>query len=146
MKRKILSLAILFVLGTIATIAGTKTEKIKVIGNCDMCKARIEKAAKSLDGVSSANWNSETKILEVNYNDQKASTEQIQTSIAMAGHDTPLFSTSDKKYAELPGCCQYKRDEKRTVMNRGTNIECNHESTTAKGVGCGGSSSCNKLK
>jgi len=36
-------------------MTATKTETIKVWGNCDMCKARIEKAAK-VEGVTKANW------------------------------------------------------------------------------------------
>jgi copper chaperone CopZ len=82
MNTKILSLIVLLVLGTSTVFAKSKTEKIKVNGNCDMCKARIEKAAKSLDGVNSVDWDSETKIMEVSYNDAKATTEQIQTSVA----------------------------------------------------------------
>ena len=40
-----------------------KTEKFKVYGNCGMCESRIEKAAKTVDGVTAADWNKETKIL-----------------------------------------------------------------------------------
>ena len=34
-----------------------------VAGNCGMCKARIEKAAKMVDGVITANWNEDTNCL-----------------------------------------------------------------------------------
>jgi periplasmic mercuric ion binding protein len=45
MKAKVLSLVVMFVLGTSTAFAGEKTEKFKVKGNCGMCEKRIEKAA-----------------------------------------------------------------------------------------------------
>jgi copper chaperone CopZ len=65
-----------------------KTEQFKVSGNCEMCKARIEKAAK-VDGVSKAEWNVKTKVLTIVYNPAKVSSETIQKKIAAVGHDTP---------------------------------------------------------
>ncbi len=44
-----------------------KNETIKVSGNCGMCKNKIEKAAK-VGGAETANWNEETKVLNVSYN------------------------------------------------------------------------------
>jgi copper chaperone CopZ len=143
MKAKVWSLFAMFVLGTFTVFAGQKTEKIEVNGNCGMCETRIEKAAKSLEGVSSADWDSETKIMEVSYDDVLASTQQIQTAIAMAGHDTQLFSANDKKYAELPGCCQYQRDENRKVNNHATGTECDHTTEKAS-ESCCGKTSCDK--
>jgi len=86
----------------------TKTETIKVSGNCDMCKARIEKAAK-IDGVSKASWDSDTKMLSVVYNPSKITNDDIQKKIAAVGHDTEKFKGDDKAYAKLPGCCKYDR-------------------------------------
>lgn len=86
----------------------TKTETIKVSGNCDMCKARIEKAAK-VDGVSNAEWNTKTKMLSLEYDSAKVKSDDIQKKIAATGHDTEKFKADDKAYAKLPGCCQYDR-------------------------------------
>src|SRR5674476_448305 len=47
--------------------ASSKTEEIKVLGECDMCKTRIEDAMK-IDGIAEAVWNPETKLLKVTYN------------------------------------------------------------------------------
>jgi periplasmic mercuric ion binding protein len=76
MKTKVLSLVVMFVLGTSTVFAGEKTEKFKVKGNCGMCEKRIEKAANSVDGVSKRDWNKETKVIEVNFDDAKTSTDQ----------------------------------------------------------------------
>lgn len=143
MKPKVLSLVVMFALGTFTAFAGEKTEKIEVNGNCGMCEKRIEKVALSLAGVSGADWDQETKNLEVTYDDKKTSTQQIQTSIAMVGHDTELFSANDKKYAELPDCCQYQRNENRNKMNHEMKIEPNQQSNSKPGSCCG-ETTCDK--
>ena len=53
-----------------------KTETIKVWGNCGMCKNNIEKAAK-FGGAVTANWNMDTKILNVSYNSSKSNYQKI---------------------------------------------------------------------
>lgn len=89
-------------------MASTKAETIKVSGNCEMCKARIEKAAK-LDGVSKANWDTKTKMLSLGYDPSKVNSDDIQKKIAAVGHDTQKYKADDKAYAKLHACCQYKR-------------------------------------
>jgi len=86
-----------------------KTETFKVWGNCDMCKARIEKAAK-IDGVSKAEWNKDTKILTFSYNPSVISIDNIQKRIAAVGHDTEKYKADIKAYNSLPGCCKYERE------------------------------------
>lgn len=149
MKAKILSLTALFIFGATTVFASVKNEKIKVNGNCGMCKSRIEKAVNSMEGIESATWNKEAQELAVNYDERKTSTMQIQTSIAMAGHDTEMFSAGNKKYAGLPGCCQYDRNEKRKVINHGNAVKnCGHESEPETGCGeqtpSASGSCCNK--
>ena len=85
----------------------TKTEMIKVSGKCDMCKARIEKAAK-VDGVTKADWDTKTKMLTLVYNPSKVKSDDVQKKIAAVGHDTPKFKATDQVYNALPGCCKYR--------------------------------------
>jgi copper chaperone CopZ len=89
-------------------IATTKTEAFKVWGNCDMCKARIEKAA-NIEGLIKAEWNLDTKVLSLVYNPSMAKSDDILKKIAEAGHDTEKFKASDQVYKSLPGCCRYER-------------------------------------
>lgn len=89
-------------------MTSTKTETIKVWGNCDMCKARIEKAAK-VNGVSKASWDTKTKMLSLVYDPSKTTSDDIQKRIAAVGHDTEKFKADDKAYAKLDDCCQYDR-------------------------------------
>ena len=114
MKTKVLSLVALFAMGTFTVFAGNKTEKFKVYGNCGMCEERIEKAASGVEGVSKADWNKESKMLEVTFDDAKASTEKIEKAIAKVGHDTPHFKASDEVYNKFPGCCHYERKSEKT--------------------------------
>jgi Cu(I)/Ag(I) efflux system membrane fusion protein len=81
----------------------------KVSGNCDMCKERIETAAKSVEGVTAADWNKETKMIEVSFDTTKTDVHKIHMAIAKAGHDTDMYRADDKVYDALPGCCHYDR-------------------------------------
>ena len=88
-------------------MASTKTETLKVSGNCDMCKARIEKAAK-IDGVSKAEWDKKSKVLSVTFDPAKTNIDQVGKKVAAAGHDTEKVKADDKAYSSLPGCCKYR--------------------------------------
>ena len=85
-----------------------KTETLKVSGNCDLCKTRIEKAAK-LDGVSKAEWDAKTNILALTFDPAKTNMDQISKQIAAVGHDNNKVKADDKAYNALPGCCKYVR-------------------------------------
>lgn len=111
MKTRVLSLASMFLLGTSLVFAQAKTEKFEVKGNCGMCETRIEKAAKSVEGVTTADWNQETKILVVSFDESKTSVHKVQMAIAKVGHDTPMHKAKDEVYNALPGCCKYDRTE-----------------------------------
>jgi copper chaperone CopZ len=119
MKTKVLGLVVMFVLGTLTVFAAEKTEKFAVKGNCGMCEKRIEKAALSVDGVSKADWNKETKKIDVTFDDTKTDVQKVQMAIAKAGHDTDLHKATDEVYNELPGCCKYDRSEKEHDSHEG---------------------------
>ena len=88
-------------------MSAPKTEIIKVSGNCESCKARIEKASK-VEGVTKADWNQKTKLLTLVYDPSKVRSADIQKKIADVGHDTPLFRAEAKTYNALPSCCKYR--------------------------------------
>jgi Cu(I)/Ag(I) efflux system membrane fusion protein len=82
---------------------------IKVSGNCEQCKDRIEKAAKSVLGVSSAIWSSKTKMLHIQFDRAKTNSDDIEKAIAKVGHDTENYKASDSAYKTLPECCLYRK-------------------------------------
>lgn len=86
-----------------------KYQTIKVSGNCEMCKDRIETAAKSVSGVSSADWSTETKMLNVQFDGAKSNSDAIQKAIVLVGHDTEKYKASDAVYKALPECCLYRK-------------------------------------
>lgn len=107
----ILSFLFISIFSFAQTKSASTTEKIKVWGNCEMCKTKIEKAAKSA-GASDAMWNEEAKILTVTYTTSKTSNKKIQEKVAAAGYDTQDATATDAAYKNLPGCCQYDRKAK----------------------------------
>lgn len=86
----------------------SKHTSFKVGGLCEMCKDRIETAALSVSGVESANWESESQMLHLNFNSDKTNSDEIQKAVAKVGHDTEKFKASDEVYKELPECCLYR--------------------------------------
>jgi len=80
-----------------------------VSGNCELCKERIEKVAKSVSGVSVAVWDVNTKKIKVEFNSNATNPDAIQKAIANAGHDTEKFKASDEAYNKLPECCLYRK-------------------------------------
>ena len=107
MRQKLIVLAALIMMSAGSLYAKDKTEKFKIKGNCEMCEKRIEGAAISVKGVTKANWDKETKMAEITFDDSLTDIHQIQMAIAKAGHDTPMHKASDEAYKKLPGCCHY---------------------------------------
>lgn len=96
----------------LVTLIGTASaQKIstefRVEGLCGMCESRIE-AALDIAGVISAEWDRETKILQVVYRENKISLDQLHALIHEVGHDTSAGKASDEQYAGLHGCCKYR--------------------------------------
>jgi copper chaperone CopZ len=111
MKTRKIYLTVMVALLGFSTVFGlTKTEKFKVYGNCGMCESRIEKAAKEVDGVISADWDKTTKQMVVEYNESKTTLEAIHKAIAKVGYDTDVVKADETVYDALPGCCQYDRN------------------------------------
>lgn len=106
---KIIIIAILAIVITsnVYSQSVTKTETIKVSGNCDMCKASIEKAAK-IDGVTKAEWNKKAKTLTATFDPAKTSLDAIGKKIASVGYDNEKAKATDVAYNKLPSCCQYR--------------------------------------
>jgi len=115
-----------------------KKETIKVWGNCGMCKKTIEKAAKSA-GATAANWNEDSKLLNLTYNSAKTSGNKIQQAIADAGYDTQDKTASDEAYDNLHGCCQYDRkadSTKSVAAGCCDNKDCKKDTAQCKEMAC----------
>ncbi|UKJ06448.1 heavy-metal-associated domain-containing protein [Solitalea lacus] len=114
----ILSAALLSFVAQYSVAQDIKTESFKVWGNCGMCENRIEGAAKKVEGVQAADWDSATKQLKVSFT-APASLLSIQKAVADAGHDTDGIKAPDKVYDKLHGCCQYPREISNQEVSKG---------------------------
>jgi periplasmic mercuric ion binding protein len=106
MKTFQLFIALLFI--SFTAVAQDKTDKIKVSGECGMCKSKIEKAAKSA-GASYALWDVEKKELTVTYNNSSSNAAKIEKAIAAVGYDTQNEKATTEAYNKLHECCKYER-------------------------------------
>jgi len=119
---KNLMILCLLILPLALNAQNNKNEKanFEVSGNCEMCKKRIEKAALTVKGIKTANWDIPSNVLSIIYDSGKVGLQEVQTAIAEVGHDTPLAKAPDTTYNELPMCCLYKRTiEYKKAPNRG---------------------------
>lgn len=127
MKRVILSIAVIVVLGSISCKNETKKEtetitkevskdlaikdiSFGVRGNCGMCKKTIEKAANDVEGVTNANWDVNKKKIDVSFDDTKTDAIIIHKAIASSGYDTEKVTGDEEAYNGLPGCCKYDHE------------------------------------
>ena len=111
MKRISIFCFLAFSLSFYAQDKSSKNEKasLEVLGNCGMCKDRIEKAAISVKGVKYASWDIPSGQLRLVYNGLKTNLDAIEKQITGSGHDTENHETTVEKYNQLPACCQYVR-------------------------------------
>ncbi|MDR1645516.1 MAG: efflux RND transporter periplasmic adaptor subunit [Tannerellaceae bacterium] len=90
------------------TSSGEAHAMLTVQGLCEMCKERIENAAKQTKGVIFASWNMETKQLHLEYDPEQTSADAVARSVAQSGHDAGAYKADDKIYLALPDCCKYR--------------------------------------
>ena len=114
-----------------AQIKNTKSQTLKIYGNCGMCEKTIEKAG-NLNNVATVNWNKDTKMATLNYDAKKTNQVEILKRIALAGYDSDKFIAPDDAYASLHDCCQYDREAK--VPVKAKFVVLNHDSETTQVV------------
>jgi len=104
---KTLFIIIIILAGTNLKAQQLVEARIKVKGNCEECKARIERAA-DISGVKSVSWDINTKVAVVYYNPVKTQLQKICVAITQAGHDTDSLRANARAYKRLPDCCHYR--------------------------------------
>ena len=94
-----------------AEIKNAKVETVHIYGNCSICKKTIESAANVKDIVQ-VEWNKDTKMAFITYDEKKTNQDEILKRIGLAGYDSDKFLAPDNVYAKLETCCQYERTGK----------------------------------
>lgn len=112
--KKIFLLSLLFV-GVISyaqetTLLKSYKTSILVNGECNMCQARINKAALKTKGVKYAFWQPSTKKLSLIIDQRKTSVKKVSEAIAKVGHDTELDLAKEEDYNTLHYCCRYRKE------------------------------------
>lgn len=112
MKPFLIFCFVFFSLFSFAQDKPSKNEKasFEVLGNCGMCKDRIEKAAISVKGVKYASWDIPSGQLRLVYNGLKTNLDAIEKQIAASGHDSERHKATAEIYEQLPACCKYVRN------------------------------------
>ena len=106
----VLFIGTMFSKSTFAQAQASVKENIKVWGSCEMCKKKIEKAAKSA-GAETAVWDVDSHMLALEFTTDKTNNMKIQEAIAKVGYDTQDVTGDNKAYDKLHGCCKYDRKE-----------------------------------
>ena len=94
-----------------AEIKNAKVETVHIYGNCSICKSTIETAA-NVKNVVQVEWNKDTKMAVLTYDEKQTNQDEILKRIGLAGYDSDKFLAPDNVYAKLETCCQYERVEK----------------------------------
>lgn len=136
--KNIVTLVVLFM--TIAVSAQEKSKskvvEVKVSGVCDMCKARIEKAAFKTKGVKSAEWHIDSQMLHLVINEFKTDVLTVQKNMATIGHDTEAVQATDEAYNGLHGCCNYERVFKENTCLKDCKKPCCKDKAETKSSCC----------
>lgn len=109
-----------------ASIKNASTQNVKVYGNCDICKAAIEKAGSS-SNIYKTIWNKDSKIAAITFDKEKTNLQAVLKQIALAGYDNEQYLASAESYNKLLACCQYDRAKK---QNASLPIEANNNAIT----------------
>lgn len=110
----IMAFVVLLSAVSFAQIKNSKTVSLKVYGNCDMCRAKIEKAG-TQKGISKTIWDEKTDMATIIYDTKKTNIDAVLKKIALSGYDSDSFLAPDVAYNSLPACCKYERERKVTV-------------------------------
>ena len=95
------------ILASLTVFAKNITTKFKVEGQCGECKENIEQAL-DIPGISYAEWNVESKMLTVRYNDKKIALDDIHEIISNVGYATSERKANLDAQKKLSACCQPK--------------------------------------
>jgi copper chaperone CopZ len=109
-----------------AQIKNSVTEKVKVFGNCGMCKTTIEKTG-SLKNTAKVDWDADTQMATLTYDSKKTNQDAILKRIALSGYDSEKFLAPDDVYNNLHGCCQYERVAKVAVKEENNTMASNED-------------------
>ena len=79
---------------------------------CDICKEKITKALKKVNGVKTFEVDIDNKIVHVNFDKTVTELTKIENAITVAGYDANNKKANPDAYAKLDDCCKKPEDRK----------------------------------
>ena len=74
------------------------------------CEIQIENLITNINGVTSASWDSSTKLLTVIYDESIIHYKRFYVALTIGGYDNEGSNAKDASYNALPTDCKYTRE------------------------------------
>lgn len=97
---------IVFLFGSLQSVAQSDTITIKTSAQCEMCKKTIEHELNFAKGIKSAVLDVETKEVVIIYNAKKTDANELRKVISNVGYDADALPANPKAYDKLHECCK----------------------------------------
>lgn len=108
MKKLIILIALILM-----AFSGVKAQiieaKIKTSGQCEHCKETIEKNLRFEKGVKKVNFDIESHIVRVKFDQKKTTIQAIQIDITKLGYDADSLPADPIAYENLNACCKKQK-------------------------------------
>lgn len=107
--KNVLMLLVIIGLSACGIANGQSSKKIISIqtnAQCGECKERIEEELNYTGGITYAELNLDTKIVEVKYNSSKISADEVKKVISDLGYNADEVKADTQAQSALPKCCQ----------------------------------------
>ena len=109
-KMKQLKLTLLAIIGFVAVSFAQDKTSTAVISTpsvqCSMCKSKIEKNLKKIDGISAVKVDYKKKTTTVSWEEGKTNLENIKNSISKSGYEADDVLADSAAYENLADCCK----------------------------------------
>jgi len=79
---------------------------VQTSAQCEMCKIRLEKRIKKINGILSADLNLGSKEFHIVYDSALISRDNIEIKITEIGYDANQKPAKKAAYKRLPACCR----------------------------------------
>ena len=103
-------LTLLAIIGFVGVSLAQDKTSIAIINTpsvqCGMCKSKIEKNLKKIDGLSSVKVDYKKKTTTVTWLADKTNIEDIRVAISNSGYDADDVAANKTAYENLADCCK----------------------------------------
>ncbi len=107
MRSKFLILSLVIFLGCGSKSVQTETAVIKIPTSiCGECARTIKNAVMKVNGVTTADINTETKLAVIEFISTSAKVAEIEHAIVMAGYGANGKQRDAEAFEKLPDCCK----------------------------------------